>query len=394
VIRTYLDYNASAPIRPDVRDAVAAALELTGNASSIHKEGRSVRALIEAARDEIANLVNGDPNSVVFTSGGTEANVTVLAPENVIATRDSNVPADLARCFISAVEHPSVLMGGRFRDQRLTAIAVGGDGVIDLAALRSAIKSHLDETGGAPFLVSVMLANNETGALQPVAEIVSLVHELGGVVHSDSVQAAGKIAIDIEALGVDFLTLSAHKMGGPQGAGAIVLGRDSQPLGAALLTGGGQELRRRAGTENVAAIAGFGVAARLAGEGLADMARIAALRDALENHVCRIAPEARIFSKNVSRLPNTSLFATAGVAAETALIALDLAGIAVSSGSACSSGKIEPSHVLKVMGVEPELAGTALRVSFGWNSKTTDVEKFIAAWSAIYERSRMEQAAA
>lgn len=394
VTRAYLDYNATAPMKPDVRDAIAAALDIGGNASSVHREGRRARGLIETARDEVACLVNAEPNTVIFTSGGTEANVTVLAPENANAICGPTALPEDVRCFISAIEHPSVLSGGRFGDTQVTAIAVDGDGVIDVAALETGIKTHLGETDNTPFLVSVMLANNETGVLQPIAEIASLVHELGGVMHSDCVQAAGKIAIDVQALGIDFLTLSAHKIGGPQGAGAVVLGRGDRPIGAPLLRGGGQELKRRAGTENVAAISGFGVAAKRAHDDLAQMAGIATLRNTLEAEILRIAPEAVIFSRNVSRLPNTSSFAVPGLSAETALIALDLAGVAASSGSACSSGKIEPSHVLKSMGVEPDLAAAALRVSLGWDSNKDDVEKFVTAWDAIYQRVRLDQVAA
>lgn len=394
MIRTYLDHNATAPMKPGVRDAVMTALDVFGNASSIHREGRRARALVEAARDEVALLVNAQRNSVFFTSGGTEANVTALAPENVVAASGSPACPNEVRCFVSATEHPSVLYGGRFKEEQLTSVAVDGDGIIDVNALKTGIDRHLASSDGAPFLVSVMLANNETGAIQPVAEIANLVHELGGVIHSDCVQAAGKIAVDINALGVNFLTLSAHKIGGPQGAGVLVLGRADRPLGAPLLTGGGQELKRRAGTENVAAIAGFGTAAKLARDGLGEMARIEALRDTLEAELSQSAPDVEIFSKKGARLPNTSCFAAPGLSAETALIALDLAGFAVSSGSACSSGKIEPSHVLAAMGAAPEQIKAALRISLGGDSKEVDIERFMAAWRALYERVRLDQAAA
>ena len=394
MIRTYLDHNATAPMKPGVRDAITAALDVVGNASSIHREGRRARALVEAARDEVALLINAERNSVFFTSGGTEANVTALAPENVVAISGLPASPSEVRCFVSAIEHPSVLCGGRFKDAQLTSIAVDGDGIIDVNALKTGIDRHLASSDGAPFLVSVMLANNETGAIQPVAEIATLVHELGGVIHSDCVQAAGKIAVDINALGVDFLALSAHKIGGPQGIGVLVLGRADRPFGAPLLTGGGQELKRRAGTENVAAIAGFGAAAKLAREGLGEMARIEALRDMAEAELSQSAPDVEIFSKKIARLPNTSCFAAPGLSAETALIALDLAGIAVSSGSACSSGKIVSSHVLAAMGANPEQIKAALRISLGGDSKKLDIERFIAAWRVLYERVRLDQAAA
>ena len=358
-MRTYLDYNATAPLRPEARAATLAALGEVGNASSVHAEGRAARARIEHARSAVAQLVGGEAKLTTFVSGGTEANNTVLTPD----WRIGSEIIDLGTLIIGATEHPSVLSGGGFAADETRTIPVDGEGIVD----REALPAMLARAGGRS-LVSVMLANNETGAIQPVAEIAAIAHEAGALVHCDAVQAAGRIPIDIRALGVDVLTLSAHKIGGPLGAGAIVRATEGTTF-APLLTGGGQERRARAGTENVAAIAGFGAAAEAA---LADLARAqgwSAWRDRLAEIV---GPEATVFSAGVARLPQTLCFAVPGLSAETLVIALDLAGVAVSSGSACSSGKVAPSHVLAAMGVEPDLAKCAIRLSLGWDwPKTT-----------------------
>ena len=388
--RIYLDYNATAPVRPEVREAMASALARGGNASSVHAEGRRARAAIETAREQVAALAGADPANVVFTSGGTEANMTALTPEN--AGPRGQVGTD-AVCFASGLEHSSVLAGGRFRAEALQRVPVTPAGTVDLAALSAAVAEHCAAPAKAPLLASVMVANNETGAIQPVAEVVRTVHEHGGVVHADAVQAAGKLALDIGALGVDMLSLSAHKIGGPQGVGALVLGADGV-LGRALMNGGGQEQRRRAGTENVSGIVGFGVAAELAGRDVARMQALAPLRDDMERRLADVAPDLVVFAQEAERLPNTSCIAVPGMRAETLVIALDLAGIAVSAGSACTSGKVQPSHVLEAMGASPDLAGAAIRISLGWDTTQDEIARFVAIWSRIHAEMTGRQAAA
>jgi cysteine desulfurase len=371
--RSYLDYNATAPLRPEVREAVADALGHAGNPSSVHAEGRAARAAIEEARGRVASLAGARPEDVIFTSGGTEANVTVLAEP----------AADESwQLYLSAIEHPSVLSGGRFHPETTTMIPVTADGVADLAVLAKTLEKH--KPGGRRPLVSLMAANNETGAIQPVREAADIVHEAGGRLHSDAVQAAGRIPLDMTSLGTDMLTLSAHKIGGPKGVGALVLkeGVRVEPL----IKGGGQEGRRRAGTENVPGIVGFGVAAELAAKELGDVAALAALRDQLEEGVRAVAADAVIVSASAPRLPNTSCIAVPGVKAETLVIGLDLAGIAVSAGSACSSGKVETSHVLEAMGLSPEIAGGAVRVSLGFGTKNDDIKRYVSAFGELIKR--------
>ena len=379
--RVYLDYNASAPLRPEVREAMVEALAIDGNPSSVHAEGRAARAAIEAAREKVAFLVGAVPANVIFTSGGTESNATALAPKTA---------AD--PLFVSAIEHPSVLAGGRFPANAVRQIPVTGNGVIDLEILAGELDTHHFEGERARALVSVMTANNETGAIQPVSEAAAIVHERGGVLHSDAVQAAGKLKLDLAALGADLLTLSAHKMGGPKGVGALVLRRGMEV--APLLQGGSQERRRRAGTENVACIVGFGVAAELAVADLEKVQAVAKLRDELEAGASAVTPDAVVFSAAVPRLPNTICLAVPGTKAETLVIGLDLAGLAVSSGSACSSGKVEASHVLSAMGVTQEIAQGAIRVSLGWATEAEHVERFIEAWGALIKRLKEARQAA
>ena len=360
----YLDYNATAPIRPEAAEALSAALALSGNPSSVHRFGREARRLIEEAREAVAALAGAAAARVVFTSGGTEANNLALRG------------AGLERTFVSAGEHPSIL------DAVPSArrVALCSDGRIDLDALDSALG---DGTGRA--LVSVMLANNETGVIQPLRAVAELAHERGALLHCDAVQAAGKIPLDMAELGIDLMSLSAHKLGGPAGVGALLLGEGVTI--APLLRGGGQERRQRAGTENLPGIAGFGAAATAAAERLLEEApRLGALRDRLEAGVKALAPSAEIFGAAVPRLPNTVCLTMPGVPAETQVMALDLAGVAVSAGSACSSGKVEASHVLRAMGVSDERAATAIRVSLGWRSTAEDVERFLAAWARLYGR--------
>jgi len=379
--RIYLDWNATAPLRPAARAAMVAALDQLGNPSSVHAEGRAARHLVEGAREAVAALVGAEARNVIFTSGGTEANALALSP--AIERPGHKGPAGtLARFLLSAIEHPSVRSGGRFAQDSVEEIAVTGDGVVDLADL----ERRLGAPGRSPALVSIMHANNETGVLQPIAAAADLVHAAGGMLHVDAVQTAGRIACDIKALKADLVTVSSHKIGGPQGVGALVKASDGLHFADPLLKGGGQERGSRAGTENVAAIAGFGVAAREAAEGLGEGRRIAALRDGMEAGLREIAPETVIFGGAAERLPNTTLFAVPGQKAETALIALDLAGIAASSGSACSSGKVTASHVLQAMGVAPDLAAGAVRLSLGRNTTESDVEGFLIAWRKLVSR--------
>lgn len=367
----YLDYNATAPIRPEARDAVIAALSVTGNPSSIHGFGRAARRLVEDSRDAVAALVGLAPAQIIFTSGGTEANAMALRG-SVTAGR---------RVLVSAIEHPSVLAsaGGEL----IPALA---DGRIDLAALESMLAG--DER---PTLVSVMAANNETGVIQPVAEAAALARKHGALIHCDAVQAAGKIPLSFDALDVDMLSLSAHKIGGPSGIGALAV-RDGVVV-PALLRGGGQERSRRSGTENLPGIAGFGAAAIAARSKLGEYAALAGLRDALESRILEICPSATIFGRLAPRLANTSCIAMPGVPAETQLMGFDLAGIAVSAGSACSSGKVTASHVLSAMGVSDDEAGSAIRISLGWDSTPQHVDAFVAAWKAVFQRARATVAA-
>jgi len=359
--RIYLDWNATAPLREEARTAALAALDLVGNPSSVHREGRAARHVIEQAREQVAALVGAAPRNVVFTSGGTEANVLALVPT---AARD--------RLLVSAIEHPSVLAGGRFPAGSVEHLPVTGSGEVDLAALERRMAAL---EGRA--LVSLMLANNETGVVQPVSQAASVVHAAGGTLHVDAVQAAGRIPCDINALDADLLTLSGHKIGAPKGIGALVGRAPVDPL----VKGGGQERGLRGGTENVAGIAGFGAAAAAARGGLASArGRMAALRDRLEAGLKGTSPQMIIFGAQSERLPNTTLFAVPGMKAETAVIAFDLAGVAVSAGSACSSGKVQPSHVLAAMGVPPQLATAAVRVSLGPGTTESEIERFIEAW--------------
>ncbi|MEJ2625676.1 MAG: cysteine desulfurase family protein [Pseudolabrys sp.] len=370
--RAYFDWNATAPLREEARDALAAALGATGNASSVHAEGRAARALVEDARAAVAALVGAEAKNVTFTSGATEANM--LALTRALEAGAEKAPRD--RLFVSAVEHPSVLSGGRFAPEQVTELAVDGDGLVDLAALERAL------AGAERPLVSVMLANNETGVIQPIAEIAEIVHLANGLLHVDAVQAPGRIDCNMAALGADLVSLSAHKLGGPQGAGALIR-RDGIHISEPLIRGGGQERGQRAGTENVAGIAGFGAAAAAAAvrtTAEADASRMAALRDRLEVGLKAATPEIVIFGADAPRLPNTTLFAAPGLKAETALIAFDLNGIALSSGSACSSGKVAASHVLAAMGVASDLARGALRVSLGRSTTEAQVEQFLGTW--------------
>ena len=369
--RVYLDWNATTPLRREVREAMTAAWDIAGNPSSVHAEGRQARRIVEEARAGIAAAVGALPRNVVFTSGGTEANALALTPG---LRRVRGFPVE--RLLVSAIEHPSVLAGGRFSAETVSKIEVTRSGLLDLERLRAAVAD------GPPALVSVMLANNETGAVQPVRAAAEIVHAAGGLLHVDAIQALGKMPFDIPALDADLVTLSGHKIGAPKGVGAVVLAEGLLGL-EPVLRGGGQERGHRAGTENVLGIAGFGAAAVAA---LADMRRDAPRLESLRNRLetgLRQARGALVFAENVARLPNTTLFTVPGMKAETAVIGFDLAGIAVSSGSACSSGKVQPSHVLEAMGFGPELARGAVRISLGWSTSDVDIDRCLEAWRKL-----------
>lgn len=353
----YLDHNATAPVRPEVAAAMAEALVEPGNPSSAHRFGRAARARIQAARRRLAERLEVSPDRVIFTSGGTEANHLALL----------GFPGPR---LVSAVEHPSVLEAV----PEAPRIPVRPNGAIDLARLAELLVSV------RPALVSVMLANNETGVLQPVSEAAALARAHGALLHTDAVQALGKVPFTLAGLGADLVSISAHKLGGPPGVGALIVREGLDPM--PLQRGGGQELRRRAGTENLPGIVGLGVALDLA----TDWPAVAALRDRLEEGVRALAPEALIAGGAAGRLPNTSCILCPGAPAATQLMGLDLEGVAVSSGSACSSGKVGPSHVLEAMGFPAELAACAIRVSMGWGTGAAEVERFLAAWRRVLGR--------
>jgi cysteine desulfurase len=367
------------------------ALDLCGNASSIHAEGRAARAKIEAARVEVAAFAGVAPKNVVFTSGGTEALNLALTPH--IETVEEKRPFSLL--LAGAGEHTAVLAGHRFPAGQLELIGLTSQGVIDLAVLRAALSRASAE--GHRVMVALQAANNETGVVQPVETAAEMVHAAGGYLVCDAVQAAGRINCDAVSLGADAIILSAHKFGGPKGAGAICFRSEASHIKEVLVRGGGQERGLRAGTENIAAIAGMAAAASAAKARLGtEAAALAAWRDELETEVSRVAPEAVFFGRGADRLPNTCCFAIPFIEAQVLLISLDLEGIAVSSGSACSSGKVKPSHVLSAMAVEPEVAQGALRVSLGWNSRREDCVSFVKAFEKTLRRirARREKSAA
>lgn len=364
----YLDYNAGAPARPEVVAAMAEALAEPGNPSSVHAAGRRARARLEAARAAVAALVDAPAEGVVFTSGGTEANTLALRG------------CGRRRVLVSAVEHPSV----REAVAEAATIPVDGDGVVDLAALE-----RLLAAGSEPALVSVMAANNETGVVQPVAEVARLAHAHGALVHCDAAQAPGRMSLTLSGLDVDFLTLSAHKMGGPAGIGVLIASKTDINL-APILRGGGQERRRRAGTENLAGAVGFGIAAHLAAVDGAEGDRVKELRDRLEAAVRARVPGAVVVAGRAPRLGNTACVALPGVASQVQVMALDLADVAVSAGSACSSGKVGESAVLRAMGLDRAVSGSAIRVSLGWASTAQDVEMFLSAWCDLARRKGFE----
>ena len=361
-MRTYLDHNATSPLRPAAKEAMRAAMEICGNASSVHREGRLARKLLDDSREIIARELGVIAPMIAFTSGGSEANNLALKGVAV------------ERLLVSAIEHPAVLEAAKASGKPVTLIPVTAQGVVDIDALEKLLE-------GPKALVSVMLANNETGTIQPLREIVALAQARGALVHTDAVQALGKMPVNFGLLGVDMMTIAAHKIGGPSGIGALVV-RDGLPLDP-LIHGGGQELRRRAGTENLVGIAGFAAVAR------EKHLEVKVLQDLLEAALS----DAVIFGKDTQRLANTTCFAHAGMSAETLLMNFDLDGIAVSSGSACSSGKVTRSHVLQAMAVSPELSRSAVRVSLGWNTTSENIEHFIAVWRSLLARHRAKAAA-
>lgn len=360
---SYLDWNATAPLREEARVAVSRTLFSCGNPSSLHRGGRASRRMLEGARRSVAALVGAAPETVVFTSGGTEANHLAL------------LGAGRERVLVSAVEHSSVL-GAVPGAER---IPVDGRGVLRLDALEDLLRGD-----GRPALVSVMVANNETGVVEPVREAAAIARRHGALFHCDAIQAAGRMAVDFAAIGADFLSLSAHKIGGPMGVGALVLAEGSALT--PILRGGGQERRRRAGTENLPGIAGFGAAAAAAD--IAAYERVRAARERLEKELAARAPDCLLPGAGAPRLPNTLAIAMPGVPAETQVIALDLEGVMVSAGAACSSGRIEKSHVLEAMGLSPEIAGSTIRVSLGWSTSEVEIEHFLDVWTALYRRRR------
>ena len=363
----YMDHNATTPLRPQAAAALVAMAAFVGNPSSVHRFGRTVRRKIDDAREAVAGLVGCEPSQVVFTSGATEA--------NGLALRALSSDGAGRRILVSAVEHDSVLA---WADDG-SIIPVTAEGIVDLARLEALLAGE-----ARPAIVSLMAANNETGVLQPVAAVAELAHRYGALVHCDAAQAAGKIPISVTDLAVDLMSLSAHKLGGPAGVGALIVG-DGVTL-APIMRGGGQERRRRAGTENVIGAVSFGAAAAAALEDLDRFAALESLRDGLEQRARVVSPGTEIFGRHAPRLANTSCLTMPGVPSETQVVALDLAGVAVGAGAACSSGKVRSSHVLEAMGVGASVAATAIRVSLGWTSAQADVDRFVGAWLALWRR--------
>ncbi len=375
----YADHNATSPLRPQARAAMLTALELGANPSSVHGPGRAARKVVETARRAVALAIGGRDQDLVFTSGGTEANA--LALQGAISALSGR-----CRLLMSAIEHEAVAKNATELGVPVERVAVRADGVVDLGGLAARLAGWDAEQDGIP-LLALMLANNETGVIQPVAEAAALVRAAGGLIHCDAVQGLGKLAVNVGLLQVDYLALSAHKIGGPQGVGALWI-RSGAPL-RGVLKGGGQERSLRSGTENVAGIAGFGAAAEAA---LGDLGRFQALaveRDRLE---ARLQAEAgiTIFGRTADRLAQTTNFALSGFRSETQIMALDLEGVALSSGAACSSGKVTKSGVLTAMGVDPELASCAIRVSFGWDTPPGVADQIADRWLRAAARVRRD----
>ncbi len=378
--RLYLDWNATAPLHPAARDAMLRAMDLFGNPNSVHGEGRVVRAAIEAARRQVAGLTGAEPAHVIFTSGATEAANTVLTPE----FKMGRTPLTVGRLYVSAIEHPALREGGRFARDRISEIPVTSAGIVDLAALETLLAAH-DKESGLP-MVAIMLANNETGILQPVRAAAGIVKAHGGLFVVDAVQAAGRVPLDINEIGADFLIVSSHKLGGPKGAGALV-SRGEILMPTPLIHGGGQEKGHRSGTENSLAVIGFGAAAAAAvAEFETRNAAVARLRQRLEEGMRHAAPDVVIHGADGERVPNTCFFTLPGLKAETGQIAFDLEGVALSAGSACSSGKVGESHVLVAMGCDPRLG--ALRISLGFATTEEEIDRAIAVFAKVAGRRK------
>lgn len=377
--RHYLDYNATCPVRPEVIDAVCAAMRTIGNSSSVHAEGRGARAIVEEARERLRAMVNAPVNGVIFTGGGTEAIHYALHG----TVRQGSVK----RIFVSAIEHAALPANAATTGVPVETVPVKASGVADLDWLRERLQ-HYDTARDGGFLVCLMYANNETGILQPVAEAAEIAHSVGGLVFVDAAQAAGKVPVNFVMSGADLMAVTAHKFGGPIGVGALIAG-PNLPL-EPVMRGGGHESNRRAGTHNVPALAGLGKACELAAGCLNEAPNIAAMRDRMQDAAERAG--AHVWGKSEARLPGTLSLSAPGFSSQTQLMAMDLAGVAISSGSACSSGKTKPSHVLAAMGAGPELASCGIRVSLGWNSTDEDADAFIREWPAAYQRVKARAA--
>ena len=377
--RTYLDWNATAPLHAGARAAIERALDVSGNPSSVHVEGRRARAIVETARDQVAPLVGARSSEVVFTSGATEAcNMVLAGPWGAILR--------------AGIEHDAVLKPAAASGGEIIDLCVTRDGVVDLADLAAKVRTATAKHGAGRVLLALQLANNETGVLQPLAEAAAIAREAGAMVFTDVVQAAGRVPLDFATLGVDTMAVSAHKLGGPKGIGALIL-RDGVEL-PALIRGGGQERYRRGGTENIPGIAGFGAAAEIARETLAERGRIAALRDRLEMGLVALTPDAAIVGATAERLANTTCVAAPGLSAETLVIRFDLAGFAISAGAACSAGKIGASSVLLAMGFPEATARSAVRISIGPTTTDREIDRFLDAWRNIASAPHTRTAAA
>lgn len=372
-MRHYLDHNATAPIRPEVITAVADAMARDGNSLSVHEEGRRVRKLVEDAREHVRALVNAPVNGVIFTSGGTES--IHYALHGVMS------PHNIKRIFVSSIEHSAVPANAQTTGAAVETIPALSSGIVDLAWLAARLEAY-DVTRDGGFLVCLMFANNETGVLQPVREAGDIIHDAGGLLFVDAAQAVGKVPVNFVMSGADMMSFTGHKFGGPLGVGALVAG-PNLPL-EPVMRGGGHEENRRAGTHNAPAIAGLGVAAALAKDSLARASEIAALRDTMQD--AAMAAGAHVWGAEAARLPGTLCLSAPGFSGATQMMTMDLAGLAISAGSACSSGKTKPSHVLTAMGASDDAAGDAIRVSLGWNSTAADADAFIREWPAAYAR--------
>ncbi|MFQ5562172.1 MAG: cysteine desulfurase family protein [Parvularculaceae bacterium] len=371
--RCYLDYNATCPPRPEVIEAVARAMRLEGNSSSVHAEGRAAHEAVEDAREQARTFLNAPANGIIFTSGGTESIHYALN-----GTVKNGV---VKRIFLSAIEHAAVRANAEAAGVPVETVPALSAGLVDLDWLKDRLADYdVKREGGV--LVCVMYANNETGAIQPVSAAADIVHEAGGIFFVDAAQAVGKIPVDFARSGADMMAFTGHKFGGPLGVGALIA-RENLPL-EPVMRGGGHEMNRRAGTHNVPAIAGLGVACDLAIDSIEQAGAIAGMRDRMEK--AAVEAGAKIWGAEAERLPGTLCLSAEGFSGATQLMAMDLAGIAVSAGSACSSGKTKPSHVLEALGASEIEATSAIRVSLGWNSSEEDAEAFIREWPAAYAR--------